>query len=126
METSPRVRVGKNNRFDINVRAVWGSMATGNGASHLNEMMATMNVPGMRPNTFSAIEHEISHWWKCVLDDDIWKAGAEERFKAMEEGRYHEGVSAIRVITDGGWSKRTNKYTYNALGGVAIIIGENR
>jgi hypothetical protein len=31
---------------------------------------------------------------------------------------------AITVITDGGWSKRTHKHSYNAAGGVAIIIGK--
>ena len=33
------------------------------------------------------------------------------------------GIPAISVICDGGWSKRTHKHSYNALGGVAIIIG---
>ena len=36
---------------------------------------------------------------------------------------YNSGVPSITVICDGGWSKRTHKHSYNALGGVAIIIG---
>ena len=28
------------------------------------------------------------------------------------------------MICDGGWSKRSHKHSYNALGGVAIIIGQ--
>jgi hypothetical protein len=33
-------------------------------------------------------------------------------------------VACYLVITDGGWSKRTHKHSYNAAGGVAIIIGK--
>ena len=34
LDTSPRVPGSK--RFDVNVRALWGSMVTGNGPAHLN------------------------------------------------------------------------------------------
>ena len=40
-----------------------------------------------------------------------------------ERGEYHEGVPAITVIVDGGWSKRSHKHSYNAKCGVGIIIG---
>ena len=33
------------------------------------------------------------------------------------------GVPSITVIADGGWSKRTHKHSYNAMGGVGVIIG---
>lgn len=42
----------------------------------------------------------------------------------MERGHYHEGVPAITVVVDGGWSKRAHKHSYNAKSGVAIIIGK--
>jgi hypothetical protein len=51
-------------------------------------------------------------------------AGQEERRLAIERKDYHEEVPAITVITDGGWSKRTYKHSYNAAGGVVIIIGK--
>ena len=51
------------------------------------------------------------------------KAGAEERRIAIEKGVYHQGIPAITVVCDGGWSKRTHKHTYNASGGVAVIFG---
>ncbi|CAG2230579.1 unnamed protein product [Mytilus edulis] len=61
MNTSSRLQTSKDkiNRFDVNVRAVWGSMVTGNGASHLNELLGTMNSPGLRQATFGSIEEEI-------------------------------------------------------------------
>ena len=37
---------------------------------------------------------------------------------------YHEGMPAITVIVDSGWSKRSDHYSYNAKSGVGIIIGQ--
>jgi hypothetical protein len=50
------------------------------------------------------------------------KAGQEERELAIQRNDLHQGVPAITVITDGGWSKRSHKHSFNAMGGVAIII----
>jgi hypothetical protein len=99
-------------------------MVTGNGPSHLNEFMATLNSPGLSQPSFSAIETDIGKWWQDVLLADILAAGQEERRLAIERKDYHEEVPAITVITDGGWSKRTHKHSYNAAGGLAIIIGK--
>ena len=35
-----------------------------------------------------------------------------------------EGIPAITVIVDGGWSKRSDRHSYNAKSGVGIIIGQ--
>ena len=121
-DSSPKVPRSK--RFDKNVRAVWGSMVIGNGPSHLNEFMATLNSPGLSQPSFSAIETDVGKWWHDVLLVDMLAAGQEERQLAIERKDYHEEVPAITVITDGGWSKRTHKHSYNATGGVAIIIGK--
>ncbi|KAJ8313214.1 hypothetical protein KUTeg_009233 [Tegillarca granosa] len=124
-ETSPQLLNNRNKskHYDVNVRAVWGSMATGGGLAHLNESLATLNSPGMSQQTYTTIEQEIGNMWGEVVEEDLLKAGAEERKIAMEKGQFHEGVPCITVICDGGWSKRTHKHSYNALGGVAIIIG---
>ncbi|KAK3084066.1 hypothetical protein FSP39_007620 [Pinctada imbricata] len=122
METSPKIPGSK--RFDINVRAVWGSMVTGNGPAHLNEFLGTLNSPGLTHTSFSSIETEIGKWWLAALEKEILKAGQEERKLAIERNDYHQEVPAITVITDGGWSKRTHKHSYNAAGGVAIVIGK--
>ncbi|CAC5417656.1 unnamed protein product [Mytilus coruscus] len=122
LDSSPKVPGSK--RFDINVRAVWGSMVAGNGPSHLNEFLATLNSPGLSQPLFTAIETEIGQWWHSVLKKDMLSAGQEERLLAIDRNDYHEEVPAITVITDGGWSKRTHKHSYNAAGCVAIIIGK--
>ncbi|XP_053403226.1 uncharacterized protein LOC128558323 [Mercenaria mercenaria] len=51
------------------------------------------------------------------------RSGAEEKRLAIERGDFSDGVPAITVICDGGWSKRSHKPTYNALGGVGVIFG---
>ena len=52
------------------------------------------------------------------------EAGREEKRLAEERGDYNDGVPAITVIVDGGWSKRSHKHSYNAKSGVAIVIGK--
>ena len=51
------------------------------------------------------------------------EAAGEEKRNAIEMGSFHEGVPAIAVIVDGGWSKRTHKHSNNVKSGAAIIIG---
>ena len=51
------------------------------------------------------------------------QAAAKERQLALQNDKTHEGVHTITVIVDGGWSSRSHKHSYNALGEVAIIIG---
>ncbi|KAH3752651.1 hypothetical protein DPMN_187272 [Dreissena polymorpha] len=96
--------------YDINVRAV-----TGNGASHLKEVMATMDAPSLSQPAFTRIESQIGASWECISQDELLAAGAEERRLAIEDNCFHQGVPAITVVADGGWSKRTHKHSYNAL-----------
>ena len=51
-------------------------------------------------------------------------AGKMEQELAIQRGIFHQGVPAITVIVDAGWSKRTHKHTYNALSGVGVIFGQ--
>ena len=112
-----------NGLYDINVRAVWGSVTSGGGASNLNEMLGSMSIPPMHEHMFTVLEDKIGSWWENVLKDEMEKAGAEEKRIAIEKGNFHEGLPAITVICDGGWSKRTHKHTYDANGRVAVIFG---
>lgn len=47
----------------------------------------------------------------------------ESRLKTGRNDYYHESP-AIIVLNEGKRSKRTHKHSYNAAGGVAIIIGK--
>ena len=92
--------------------------------SKLEEVLSTMGVPPLAQKTFSQIEHQIGEWWKDKLGENMRKAAEEEKELALQNNELHEGVQAITVIADGGWSSQSHKHSYNALGGVGIIIGQ--
>lgn len=50
---------GMNTRYSVNVGAVWGQMATGGGQRSFNEIMASINVPGISKPTFNRIETQL-------------------------------------------------------------------
>ena len=52
------------------------------------------------------------------------QAGKEEKQLAIERDDYLEGVPAITVIVDGGWSKWLHRHSYNAnsrLSGTCVL-----
>ena len=126
IETSQKIEGSAeiNQRYSINVSAVWGQMATGGGHKPLNETMAAINVPGISKKTFIKIENQIGASWEKILADEMLAAGNEEKKLALERNDMVNGYPAITVIVDGGWSKRSHKHSYNAKSGVAIIIGK--
>ncbi len=124
LTTSPYMKLDSfTKHFDINVRAVWGEVASGGGSMKLNEQLGNMGVHGMCGDTFTKLEHEIGEWWAGLLKQEMIEAGIAEREAAVLRKDFHQGVPAITVIGDGGWSKRTHKHSYNAPGGVAILVG---
>ncbi|XP_053392167.1 uncharacterized protein LOC128554876 [Mercenaria mercenaria] len=46
----------ENGLYDINIRAICGTMANGGRASDLNEQLRIMDIPSMRDGTFSVLE----------------------------------------------------------------------
>ena len=100
MKTSPTLHINRqSHHFDINVRAVWGAIATGNGHSHLNEFLATVDSPGMHQRTFNKIENDINVWWNDVLQDELKQAVEEEKEIAIAKENFHEGSSIdLRVM----------------------------
>ena len=125
LESSTKVKGSgdKKTRYAVNIGAVLGQMATGGGHSKLNETAAALNLPGMSQNTFTSIEMQIGRSWEAQLAEEITKAGEQERQAAIERCDSFEGVPAIGVTVDGGWSKRSHKHSYNAKSGVAVVIG---
>ena len=51
-------------------------------------------------------------------------AGKAERELAIQQNSYHQGVPAITVVVDDGWSKHTHKHIHNALSAVTVIFGQ--
>ena len=85
--------------------------------------MSTLGVPTLTKKAFVATESAIDKCWWQSLEESMREAAEEEKRIAIERGSYHEGVPAITVILDAGWSKRSHKHSYNAKSGVGIIVG---
>ena len=111
-------------RWESNLAAVWGKMSTGGGHSQLQEEMSVIGVPVMSKASFISTECDIGEAWTTELCESMAEAGREEKRLAEERGEYYQGMPAITVIVDGGWSKRSHKHSYNANSGVGIIIGK--
>ncbi len=125
LETSRKVKGPRgNSRWECNLAAVWGQMSTGGGHSRLQETMGVFGVPVMAGKNFVSTERDIGEWWRKQLNEVMVEAGKEEKRLAEERGDFNEGVPAITVIVDGGWSKRSHRHSYNAKSGVGIIIGQ--
>ena len=110
--------------WDANVAATWGRMSTEGGYSRLEESIAVLGVPVMTKKAFMAAELRIGEWWQMLLQESMKAAGEEENAIVLAKNRTHEGIPAIMVIVDGGWSKRAHKRCYNAKSGIGIIIGK--
>ena len=125
LETSRKVKGPKgNHRWECNLAAVWGQMTTGGGHSRLQETMGVLGVPVMSAKNFIHTERDIGEWWREQLQEVMVEAGKQEKELAEKRGDFHEGVPAITVVVDGGWSKRSHRHSYNAKSGVGIIIGQ--
>ena len=99
-----------------NAAAVMGKMATGGGHSSLDEVLATLGVPSLTKQMFTEIERCLGTSFEQLLLELEGKQIAEQN------KNYHEGVPAITVVLDGGWSKRSHKHSYNANSGVGVIF----
>ncbi len=125
LESSQKVRGPKGYpQWECNLAAVWGEMVTGGGHSRIKETLGVIGIPVMTKASFINVERAIGEQWKHELLKSMIEAGKEEKRLAEERGDFHEGIPAITVVVDGGWSKRSHKHSYNAKSGVAIIIGK--
>ena len=57
-----------------------------------------------------------------VVEDNLLVAGKEERSPAIAQAIFHDGVPAITVVVDGGWSKCCHKHSYKDKSDVRMIF----
>ena len=108
-------------RWESNLAAVWGQMSAGGGHSRLEETaMSVIGISIMTKSSFIDTERAIGEMWKQELLHSMAEAGREKQL-AIER---NEGVPAITVVVDGGWSKKLHKHSYNANSSVGIILGK--
>ena len=109
--------------YTINAQAVLGQVATGGEAKHSEEQLKCLQVPSAIKATFIYLEHQLGAAFEQLVSDGLLAAGKEKKEQVIASGIYHRGVSAITVVVDGGWSKRSHKHSYNAKSGVGVIFG---
>ena len=115
LATSAKVKGPSGHQYwENNLAAVWGQMSTGGGHAILQETMSVLGLPTMTKKSFMATERRIGEWWWNHLQESMKSAGEMEKTIAISQNRYHQGVPAIMVIVDGGWSKWSHKHSYNA------------
>ena len=125
--SSKRVKTSDGHkRWKVNVVAMLGQMSTGGSATSLTCALTPMNVPGLNKRLYTEIEQFLSDTIRDLLPETMTAAGEQECKLTLEKGDYHQGVSAITVVVDGGWSKCSHKHTYNAKSGVAVFWTTNQ
>ena len=82
--SSKIVGVGRGQRWESNLAAVWGQMSTGGGHAPLTETMAVLGVPVMTKRAFMATERAIGETWWRALENSMKEAAEEERKHALE------------------------------------------
>ncbi|KAH0807689.1 hypothetical protein GEV33_015102 [Tenebrio molitor] len=113
------------NAIDINHSATLACISAGIGYSELEEISAAINMPMMAYETYAANEADVA----AIMCQTAWKtmgeAAVEEASLARALGEVDsDGIPCITVVTDGAWSKRSYNVNYDALSGVACIIGQ--
>ena len=73
--------------------------------------------------SFIDLERTMGAAFEGIVSKQLLTAGQVEKRLAIERGSYHNGVPAITVVVDAGWSKRSHKHSYNANSGVGVIFG---
>ena len=89
---------------------------------HSQNLWLLLGIPSLTKKSFMAIVKRIGDWWRMLLNDSMKQAGEEEKVIALSKQNYRDGdIPMIRVIVDGGWSKRAHKHSKS---GVGIIISK--
>lgn len=114
----------KSTNANVNEAAVTGIVSIGLGHSHLQELLAHLNIQGMSYPTY--------HKFDRNLQTNVWglakkleeEALQEEIRLAKECGEVDSaGNALITVEFDGSWGKRSYGKNYSSLSGCAAIIG---
>ena len=85
LRSANKVKCAKGSRkWECNIAAVWGQMATGGGHNKLKETLSILGVPSMSQKSFIETERDIGEWWKNQLEESMKEAGREERTLAIE------------------------------------------
>lgn len=109
-------------KLNVNEGAVSGAIVSGIGLTNLNEVVASMDLPVMSLFMYSKCHDKVADMWKNAAEESMIVAAQEEIAAARLRGDTND-IPMIPVEADCCWSKRSYKNQYNALSGVAAVIG---
>ena len=121
--TSNVINYDSSDHYSGNNGAVLGQIATGGEADHLIEQFNCVQVPSLSCRSFIQMERSLGIAFEAMVGENLLIAGQKEKQLAIQQENYHNGVPAITVVVDGGWSKCSHKHSYNANSGVGVIFG---
>lgn len=111
-------------KLNVNEGAVSGAIISGIGLTNLNELVASMDLPVMSSFTYNKCHDKVAEMWKNAAEESMIVAAQEEAAAARLRGDTHD-IPMIPVEADCCRSKRSYKNQYNALSGVATVIGHH-
>lgn len=110
-------------RVEINLAATSGMHACGIGYTQFEELMSAMDIPIFNEKFHAKTQNIIFDEWEATADEMMALAAERERTAAINDGKLINGIPVIDVYADGAWSKRSYGTNYNAMSGVAAIVG---
>ena len=105
------------NREDLNSMAVLGTLHNGVGISHLQSIMAAVEVPSLSVNGYINVENYVGKVMEMEAEHSCMQAGIEEKILSELKGQSGESVSINQ-----GWQNRG--VAMNSMSGHSLMIGE--
>lgn len=114
--------------MNVNEAMALGAISTGTGYSTADEIMATLNIPFMAPNTYQSFHEKIGGIIRNKAWNTMEEAAKEEAQIARDLGEIDKNsqLPYITVVADGAWGKRSYNVNYDASSGAVskILIPE--
>ncbi|XP_062603151.1 uncharacterized protein LOC134264915 [Saccostrea cucullata] len=101
--------------WDVNTKLAAGMLNGGYGITHVNALLAALNIPGITNKSLKSREREVGKHLEEM-------AGQSCNEVLQEEMKLRDGD--ITVSFDGAWQKRGTGRGYNSLTGHASLVGE--
>ena len=125
MQTSYQHKTGKSGpqAYDINSRAALACLHTGVGQTHLDGILATMNIPTMSRASFKTREREAGTAVESIAKVTCQQIITSEKVHAISTGATPDENHLIPVPCsyDMGWQKRGKGYNSNT--GQGAVMG---
>ena len=101
--TSKMVVCNEENHYATNVGAVLAQIATGGGASQLEEQLSYVTVAALSKKSFMHLECSLGTLFEATVSQQLLSAGKQERQLAVLNGCYHNVQIMLLNVTGIDW-----------------------